>query len=181
MKRWTAVLLGGYLTLISASVWSEGKSEVINHLPAGLEGMVIIPKAAHGHLLYLHGLGGEGRYLSRNEHGELCMLAPLPMIAGNIRLGTIGIDESGPVILNIYNPVLARQIRHGQQIESRQWRVALPHAKQTADIEIANGLDSEMDFIINPRRRWTSWLRGGEPQPSCKTIASGPTDSTPLR
>ncbi|XAW87666.1 hypothetical protein ABDK09_05590 [Vibrio sp. CDRSL-10 TSBA] len=160
MKRWISALLGGCFMLASISVWSDSRLEVMNHLPDKLEGMVIIPEATQGHLLYLHGLAGEGRYLTRNEQGQPCMLAPVHLIAGSISQGEIGIVDNGPIILKIHNPTLARQIREGKQIESQQ----------SADIEIVSGLDSGMHFIINPRRRWTSWLRGGEYHPKCTVI-----------
>lgn len=53
-----------------------------NAIPDDAYGVVFIEKPVAGALPFLFGLKGEGRYVTHNKHGELCEVAPVPLVAG---------------------------------------------------------------------------------------------------
>ncbi|WP_445398585.1 hypothetical protein [Zobellella sp. An-6] len=169
--RSARVMSGMLLALSSALAVAQETPSDADLLPADVRGMVVIPTVAEGSLLYLHGIAGEGAYISRNEAGDLCMVKPLHIVAGHFEEGGIRIHETGPLTLRIYSDRISASLKKGEQVTSESLRVTDEEDDNGSDVVIENGMSRRMHFILNPRRKWTSWLRGETPKSNCETVA----------
>ncbi|PSJ47873.1 hypothetical protein C7H85_03410 [Zobellella endophytica] len=165
----SAGVISGILLSLHSSL-AIAQEALSNLLSVDVEGVVVIPTIAEGRLLYLHGIAGEGVYISRNDAGELCMVKPLHIVAGNVEEGGIRIHETGPLTLRIYSDRISATLKQGEQVTSEKLRVTDKEDDSSSDVVIENGMSRQMHFILNPRRKWTSWLRGERPKSSCKTV-----------
>lgn len=166
----SACVISGMLFALSNAL-AVAQETPSDFLPVDVQGIVVIPTVAEGSLLYLHGIAGEGVYISRNEAGELCMVKPLHMVAGHFEEGGIRIHETGPLTLRIYSDRISASLKKGEQVTSESLRVTDKEDDNGSDVVIENGMSRRMHFILNPRRKWTSWLRGETPKANCKTVA----------
>lgn len=158
-------LLASLITLAASS------SNAAAAIPEGALGMVSIPSVTKGSLPFLHGMKGEGRYITFNNKGQRCQVSPLPFIAGGFDGNQIGISSSPNIELAIYSQALSDQLKAGKQITSDEFDVTLEGMSYHGDISIVSGLSLEEGFIINPRKAWSSWF-GTEPKPfECEVLA----------
>ncbi|WP_375054862.1 hypothetical protein [Zobellella sp. DQSA1] len=179
--RSVRVISGMLLALSSALAVAQGAQSDSHLLPVDVQGRVVIPTVAEGSLLYLHGIAGEGVYISRNDEGELCMVKPLHIVAGHVEQGRIRIHESGPLTLRIYSDRVSASLKKGEQVTSENLRVTDKEGDSSSDVVIEIGMNRQMHFILNPRRKWTSWLRGERPKSGCKTVTEEDIARLPSR
>lgn len=170
MNRSKTWLVLACLIWFSAGTLARTSDELASQWPDEALGVLIIDSAAQGHLLYLHGFAGQGRYLSRDKRGWICVVEPVPVIAGRMGAGGIGIEHIGPVVMTVYNPNLSRLLKTGHVVQSSDWQMDSGQNALHPDMVISNSVDREMHFIINPRRRWTSWLHGERVPADCEIL-----------
>ncbi len=166
---WAFGLSSAALATENPRVGEHGQNKTAAWLPSDVQGLVIVPTVAEGHLVYLHGIAGKGAYLSRNEDGELCIVAPLHIVAGNFEQGGIVVKETGPVTLRIYSSEVSQALKNGDQVTSEHLHVTQGLNHEPGDVAIESGIGSQVHFILNPRRKWTSWLNGEWSAARCQT------------
>ncbi|SBS29629.1 hypothetical protein MAQ5080_01453 [Marinomonas aquimarina] len=139
-------------------------------IPADAQGIVLIRFVKSGHLPFLHGLKGEGVYLTRNAQGRLCQVAPVPLIAGGFNGQTIGFGASQPIELVIYQAELSQRLQAGRKVISTDYDVSDRHMTQHGDIQIRSGLTLAEGFILHPRKAWSSWFGFAPAQLECEPV-----------
>lgn len=178
MKRWNrsvyrmGQVISGFIVAGMMATGCFAQERVTTDLlPDNVEGVVWIPQVTEGRLVYLHGIAGEGIYLSRDQQGQLCLVPSLHLIAGNFESGGIAVTQTGPVKLAVYSHSVSTALQKGEQVSSEYLRLSLHSRDEGADVAIEQGMSGQLHFILNPRRKWTSWLRGDQPQARCEPIS----------
>lgn len=152
------------------SLLLQSPTVVAQTIPNGALGVVSIDFVKVGHLPFLYGLKGEGRYLTYGKEGELCQVAHVPLVAGSFNSQEIGFGAGGAIELVIYNAELSERLKTGQKAVSAHYNVSIPSMMQQGDIEIVSGLTLAEGFVLHPRKAWSSWF-GYHPKPlTCEPV-----------
>lgn len=167
MKWLMMSLFSSLLSLFSTS----SPAAAIDAIPQEAEGIVLINFVKSGHLPFLHGLKGEGVYLTRNPQGELCQVAPIPLIAGGFNSQTVSFGAGQPIELIVYNSELSQRLQLGGKVISADYDVSIATMEQHGDIMIRSGLTLEEGFILHPRKAWSSWFGFAPPQLECVPLS----------
>lgn len=138
-------------------------------IPDGAQGVLFITDIRMGRLMALKGMKGEGRYLTRNERGELCEVAPVSFRAGSINSYGTTNQAVEEVTIEVYSRALSERLTTRQKIVSEDYRTALQPSHDT-DLVLSKGISLEDVFILNPRPIWRSWINTGESRYSCKPM-----------
>ncbi|MBJ7551051.1 hypothetical protein [Marinomonas ostreistagni] len=127
-------------------------------IPSGALGVLTITSVKIGSLPFLHGLKGEGRYLTYNAQGELCQAAPVEFIAGATTGDSIGFGERDDIELVVYNDTISKRLLAGQKTVSVDFNIDYQAHTPLTDIHITEGLLREEGFILHPHKAWSSWF-----------------------
>ena len=138
-------------------------------IPIGAIGVIEIDQVQEGNLVYLKGMKGEGRYVTRNQRGELCEIAPVPFLAGGFNGHQVSLLHREPILLSIYSADVDEQLRFGKEVTSQDAHVRLAFGE--ADIVIDSGLGLSDHFILNPRPVWSSWWRLNLVRKDCEPLS----------
>lgn len=154
--------------LISVFIGALSLGAPATSLPDEALGVVYITSVKTGSLPFLHGIKGEGNYLTTNEQGELCRVEPVILVAGGFNGERIGFGQGDPITLTIYNPTVSTRLKQGKKTVSTDYNVSVdPTAHQ--DIYIEQGLTLTEGFVLHPRKAWSSWFGFQPSQPDCDT------------
>lgn len=138
-------------------VSTAARAEV--QLPEDALGLVIIDQVTEGSLPFLHGVTGEGHYLTRNEQGELCQISPVRFLAGSLSGQSISVQESAnSVELAVYSSALSERLKQGKKSVSAEFDVTTAQQSRLGDIKVLKGLKRVDGFILHPRKAWSSWF-----------------------
>lgn len=140
-------------------------------IPEGAQGIVSIRFVKSGNLPFLHGLKGNGVYLTRDKQGNVCQVSPIPLIAGGFNSQEISFGAGQPIELVIYSLELSKRLQEGRKIISVDYDVSTTDMTQHGDIEIRSGLTLEEGFILHPRKAWSSWFGFAPPQLKCVLVS----------
>ncbi|WP_067094641.1 hypothetical protein [Marinomonas atlantica] len=162
--------MNGFLVLlISVVIGALSLRASATSLPDEALGVVYITSVKTGSLPFLHGIKGEGSYLTTNEQGELCHVEPVILVAGGFNSERIGFGQGDPITLTIYNPTVSTRLKQGKKTVSADYNVSVnPAAHQ--DIYIEQGLTLTEGFVLHPRKAWSSWFGFQATQPSCHVV-----------
>lgn len=155
---WLSVTLIAFLQLTSPNAHATFKTPLQDALPIEAEGVLILDQMTAGSLPFLHGMAGEGRYITHNDTGQLCQIAAIRFIAGGLTRQNIGVRHPGPIQLIVYDQELSERIKHGQKTLSTDFYVTHAPEQHTGDIHIVGNLSLNDSFIVHPRRAWSSWF-----------------------
>ena len=136
-------------------------------IPNDAYGVVVIEKPEAGALPFLFGLKGKGRYVTRNKEGELCEIAPVPLIAGGFSGRGIERYTEETIRIAIYDPQISMRLMEGKKIVSGHYTRNPSQTENDVDIEVLTGLDRAEGFVLHPRRRWLSWFNSDSRELSC--------------
>ncbi|MCB1756914.1 MAG: hypothetical protein KDJ38_15435 [Gammaproteobacteria bacterium] len=168
LLKWiTATLL---LLNALAIAGADTRSEDIR-IPDNALGLVLVEKPMAGTLPFLFGLKGEGRYITRNDNGELCQIARVPLLAGGFNGDAIGVYSGDTVKMAIYNEQISKRLREGRKVVSGDYTFSLGETAEDVDIRVLSGLNGAEGFILHPKRRWFSWVISDYSERSCDIIA----------
>lgn len=163
--KWLIGIIVSLITTQSPTVAAQ------TTIPEGAQGIVSISFVKAGHLPFLHGLKGEGVYLTHDEQGHLCQVSPVPLIAGGFNSQAIGFGAGQPIELVIYNPALSQRLQNGSKVISADYDVSITEMAAHGDIEIRSGLTLEEGFILHPRKAWSSWFGFAPPRLECVPVS----------
>lgn len=155
---WLSAALITLLQLTSPNAHATPKTPLQDALPIAAEGILILDQMTAGSLPFLHGMAGEGRYITRDDTGQLCQIAAVQFIAGGFTGQGIGARHPGPIQLIVYNQRLSERIKRGEKTISSDFYVTHAPDQQTGDIHIVGNLSLNDSFIVHPRKAWSSWF-----------------------
>lgn len=161
--------VAGLLFLVLSLPISANSVAGLPAIPVGAVGVVEINQVQEGNLVYLKGMKGEGRYITRNQAGELCEIAPVPFLAGGFNGRDVSLLQRGPILLSVYSKAIDEQLRFGKEVTSQDARIGLDDGE--ADMVIASGLSLDDHFILNPRPVWSSWWRLSLVRKDCEPLS----------
>jgi len=153
--EWRALVIA-VLVSINCSVKADSNVPVI---PTGAKGLVIIDSVHNGNLLHMRGWAGEGRYLTLNEQGLVCIIDSIEFIAGVFTDTNISIVNVEPIKIAIYSETVSQRLISDQQVSSKDYQIEYEGGVDTFEMKVINGVVPSMTFILNPKRTWTSWFR----------------------
>ena len=166
MHTLIVILWGVVLSLFSMSAPARSLPTV----PSGAHGVLTITSVKVGSLPFLHGLTGEGSYLTYNAQGELCQAAPVKLIAGARTGDRIGFGEREDIELVVYSEVISKRLLAGQKTVSIDFNIDYQMHNPRTDIQITQGLLREEGFILHPHKAWSSWFGVHSNALKCETI-----------
>lgn len=149
-------------TLIISSLFTGAvalaSEPVMPDIEEGALGVLLISNVRIGNLVLLKGKKGEGRYLTRDEHGALCVAGPVKFIAGGFTGHTVGVQTGPEISIDVYSETVSTQLLAQKEIVSDDYHITLEPTPD-ADLVLSEGLSLEEGFILHPRPLWSSWLR----------------------
>lgn len=154
--------------LISVFIGALSLGAPATSLPDEALGVVYITSVKTGSLPFLHGIKGEGNYLTTNEQGELCRVEPVILVAGGFNGEHIRFGQGDPITLTIYNPTVSTRLKQGKKTVSADYNVSV-NSTAHQDIYIEQGLTLAEGFVLHPRKAWSSWFGFQPSQPNCDT------------
>ena len=155
---WLRALLIAVLPLTNPMVHAAPQDALPHALPNDAQGLLILDQMTTGSLPFLHGMAGEGRYITLNTAGQLCEITSVRFIAGGLTGQTIGIHPSSTIELIVYDQALSDRIKQGIKSISSDFNVSHTPQEPTGDIHIIGDLSLMDGFIIHPRKAWSSWF-----------------------
>jgi len=166
MHTLIAILWGFVLSLFAMSA----PASALLTIPSGAHGVLTITSVKVGSLPFLHGLKGEGSYLTYNAQGELCRAAPIKFIAGARTGDSIGFGVRNDIELVVYNDTISKRLLAGQKTVSIDFNIDYQMHNPRTDIQITQGLLKEEGFILQPHKAWSSWFGVHSNTLKCETI-----------
>lgn len=165
MKTLILALIGTLLSITSPAA-------SVQDIPTGAQGVVYINSVKFGNLPFLHGIKGNGLYLTTNNKGAACIIEPVVLVAGGFNSNQFSFGQGQPIVLTIYSEEVSDRLKQGKKTASIDYDVSGPMENNHQDISIVSGLTLEEGFILHPRKAWSSWFGFKPTSLACQPIAS---------
>lgn len=156
-----------FLLLMLISPVALADTAHIHNFPKGTQGILSVEHLTQGKLLWLQGRVGEGSYTRVDGEGRHCTIR-VPVVVGRVANTGLGIDAVEGLSIIVMNKQLSEALIKGERINSNEWQFVALAERRAADGYIVKGIAADEGFVLNSKRRWTSWLLDETPMQHCQ-------------